>query len=338
MSVISEDELPFDQIPEEREERAVWEGYDHLSSPVPAPATPVEQTCEKCAGPLENPLKLAGPYCVNLECSRRGAVILPPFDLSLRDPCPYILNGSFDEHEGARCELIEGHDGKHRAHSLEKTVTWPSTRSRRIEVAPAVAVPAPEDTLDERISAIRQRCEAATPGPWVCEVQIREREETAHYQIRTVEPQPSHPWSPRFLAWMMGGRSIAPNVFKSLSPWQQSNLVDEGLRDDRKVEPDAQFIAHAREDVPWLLAEAFRLRSLVERMEADTERLDVLDNACRAIELRPPGYDGSRAVFRWQVDTEGLRSLRPSVRDAIDKEFLEPLRRLSSDSEIGDTE
>lgn len=127
-----------------------------------------------------------------------------------------------------------------------------------------------KEALDERVSAIRQRCEAATPGPWVCEVEIREREETAHYQIRTVEPQPSHPWSPRFLAWMMGGRSIAPNVFKSLSPWDRSNLVDKGLRDDRKVEPDAQFIAHAREDVPWLLAQLERLKadSLTE-IEAD---------------------------------------------------------------------
>lgn len=191
------------------------------SSPVPAPPEP--QTCENCGWDLSFSAKLAGPYCGNSECYRRGVVILPPLDLKLR------------------------------------------------EGIPSAPVPAPEDTLDERVSAIRQRSEAATPGPWVCEVQMREREESAHYQIRTVEPQPSHPWSPRFLAWMMGGRSIAPNVFKSLSPWQQSNLVDEGLRDDRKVEPDAQFIAHAREDVPWLLAEVSRLRSQVERMKADTK-------------------------------------------------------------------
>lgn len=103
--------------------------FPNTCSKCPEPVS----ACEKCSRPLENPLRLAGPYCVNLECSRRGAVILPPLDLSLRNPCPYILNGSFDEHEGARCELMEGHDGKHRATSLGKTVTWPFTRSRRSE-------------------------------------------------------------------------------------------------------------------------------------------------------------------------------------------------------------
>jgi hypothetical protein len=41
--------------------------------------------CEKCGSPLARAEKLAGPYCANPECSRRGAVILPPLDLSLRE-------------------------------------------------------------------------------------------------------------------------------------------------------------------------------------------------------------------------------------------------------------
>lgn len=55
-----------------------WECLQCTAAATPTP------TCEGCGSRLENPLNLAGPYCVNRECSKRGSVILPPLDLALR--------------------------------------------------------------------------------------------------------------------------------------------------------------------------------------------------------------------------------------------------------------
>lgn len=127
---------------------------------------------------------------------------------------------------------------------------------------------APVESLD--LEAIRKRCEAASPGPWTYRVEHRPWSEFAHYQIQTAEPHPAHPWSPRFLAWMNGGREIAKNVWRDLPDHKRALLVDHGVREERHVEPDAIFIADARSDVPLLIAEVERLRAEVERLRTLT--------------------------------------------------------------------
>lgn len=54
-----------------------------MTAPEPRPSVP-PTTCEKCGFVLMASDTLAGPYCVNPKCSRRGAVILPPLDIRVR--------------------------------------------------------------------------------------------------------------------------------------------------------------------------------------------------------------------------------------------------------------
>lgn len=123
----------------------------------------------------------------------------------------------------------------------------------------------PVDPSGERKEQIRERLARATPGPWTYEAEMRPLTETAHFQIKSVEPQPKHPWSPRFIAWLCGGRSVAPRVFEAMSRYDKDKLIDAGLRpDDLEAQPDAELIANAPSDLAFLLAENDALRARLE--------------------------------------------------------------------------
>jgi len=93
---------------------------------------------------------------------------------------------------------------------------------------------------DEELKAIRDRCLKATPGPWFRDyqppgpgaaVQYREHIITSDGQYVLARPSPAY---------------AGPG------------------RDAREQElRDGQFAAHARSDVPALLAEVYRLRRLL---------------------------------------------------------------------------
>ena len=82
---------------------------------------------------------------------------------------------------------------------------------------------------DERISEIKARVDAATEGPWEF-------------------------WSNVGLQCTDHGRPIG----KPLGPFHQGVKID-GANRTSTMEPDSVFIAHAREDIPYLLAEIERL-------------------------------------------------------------------------------
>lgn len=86
---------------------------------------------------------------------------------------------------------------------------------------------------DDQLSAIERRCEAATGGLWVV---VRDGTERS---IETTE-------SGRFICHL------------------NSNML--------KYTDDADFIANARKDVPFLVAEVRELREELERVQADFER------------------------------------------------------------------
>jgi hypothetical protein len=72
----------------------------------------------------------------------------------------------------------------------------------------------------------------------------------------------------------------------------------------------------------------------IEGLRRDRDRLDALDNTCRQIAIRSfGGPEGTEKDFRWQVDTFGPSSKRPSVREAIDSDLIAPLRSISSTPE-----
>ncbi|WP_329330844.1 hypothetical protein OIU81_03275 [Streptomyces sp. NBC_01454] len=96
--------------------------------------------------------------------------------------------------------------------------------------------------MSDRLTEIAARAAAATPGPW-----------TVH------EEWPG-------------------SVFHGGEP----NLLPIARTTGRMAEANERFIAHAREDVPWLLAEVERLRTVIAALAEGTETLHA-----RVAELEP---------------------------------------------------
>ena len=86
--------------------------------------------------------------------------------------------------------------------------------------------------MSDRLNEIRARAEAATPGPW--------RELDAAYGM----------------------------IVHDTGPDSAQIVV---LADSRFGGPDSTFIAHAREDIPYLLAEVGYLLDEIERLRAAME-------------------------------------------------------------------
>lgn len=97
------------------------------------------------------------------------------------------------------------------------------------------------------LEAIKARAEAATPGPW----DSRRSEWADDPDLMTVDGEPAgDPWWVHHDGWI--------------------DADDTGLF---MSEADAAFIAHARTDVPALVAEVERLRDVVAALEAENARL-----------------------------------------------------------------
>lgn len=88
---------------------------------------------------------------------------------------------------------------------------------------------------DLNLEEIEARANAATDGPW---------------------------W-----AWDRGvGWHIALGTPKDVDDWgHPSHLLPEGFRTDISRQADAEFIAHARTDIPKLIEEVRRLRTQLKK-------------------------------------------------------------------------
>lgn len=123
---------------------------------------------------------------------------------------------------------------KLRSHSADETPAFPG-------------LPSTPDPERFRMREIKKRCEAATPGPWFRE------------GAKVMTPD-THPRSPERLGTHVGSggyvRDHVPVVINS----------------DPECDPpsfaavDAEFIAHARADVPWLFGIAEIARELLDEM------------------------------------------------------------------------
>ena len=100
-------------------------------------------------------------------------------------------------------------------------------------------------TSEDYLAEIKARCEAATPGPWVD--RLRDFECLDGYGLE------SHP------TVETNGKTVC--------------VLCEREFDDDNDEADAVFIAHARQDIPDLLAEVERLRKRAERLRAGVKSL-----------------------------------------------------------------
>ncbi len=122
---------------------------------------------------------------------------------------------------------------------------------------------------DLDLDAIRARADAATPGPWDCE---RPNQAYRIYELSSQSPQ---------------------GLNETLAEISGYNASD-----------DSEFIAHAREDVPALVAEVDRLRGIV------SDILRVLSWEPDPCPVHPeddsPDYV---TVFGWKVDIGQIRGI-----------------------------
>lgn len=89
---------------------------------------------------------------------------------------------------------------------------------------------------EEELKAIRERAEKATEGPWFWR-QAYELYDGFHWALHSPESEANNR--------VIGLKTVAFDHFSTEAEWQ--------------ADPDVQFIAHARTDIPTLLAELTRV-------------------------------------------------------------------------------
>ena len=110
-------------------------------------------------------------------------------------------------------------------------------------------VPEPELIDDEELRRIEERVDNTTPGPWF----VRELDDAAAMSMVAISTVPDtgagERW-PNFQAEEIIALTLVQEP-------RYANTADE------RWDENASFIAHARQDVPRLIAEIKRLRSLI---------------------------------------------------------------------------
>ncbi|MGW5688385.1 hypothetical protein [Nonomuraea sp. NPDC003754] len=109
---------------------------------------------------------------------------------------------------------------------------------------------------DSELQEIESRAQAATPGPWY----VRFLDDDAAANLVAISTMPDAGGGERWPAWN-GSEMVAATLVQFPRPYVAGP-------DDRWDE-NATFIAHARSDVPRLLAEIRRLRTLLESTHRD---------------------------------------------------------------------
>jgi hypothetical protein len=109
----------------------------------------------------------------------------------------------------------------------------------------------PEPLADRDLAEIEERVQAATPGPWF----VRYLDDDVAMNLVAVSTAPDTSLAERWPAF--DHREIITATLV-----QHPHYVDVA---DERWDENAAFIAHARADVPRLIAEIRRLRILLEQ-------------------------------------------------------------------------
>jgi hypothetical protein len=168
--------------------------------------------------------------------------------------------------------------------------------------------------IDKRLAEIAERASKATAGPWVAE-QATRREHTIHWDVRTQDKLPEHPWSPRFIAWMTGlvfdalprltgQRIVECPTCHTVNVDHRSLQIPIDVRWDDQTEADAQFLAYSRTDIPWLLEQIATLRAKLADLETAAGIFGGSDDGADAGSLGPVAYedlpDRATGAIRWE--------------------------------------
>lgn len=180
----------------------------------------------------------------------------------------------------------------------------------------------PDGTEAEaRAKEIEARAAKATRGPWWWNINLKHRQITLDGYGRGVEYVLS------FFRWGMRGAGVRFSRDGLLVEAQALAEIIPGHEHHAEWmqtvhHPDADFIAHAREDIPWLLGQ-LRART-AERDEAYSERAhaiaDLMDERDRLAERVRVVEEGLRAAYGYIMfhpDCEACEQSR-EIQDSSD--------------------
>lgn len=112
------------------------------------------------------------------------------------------------------------------------------------------------DDVTARVAQIKARCEKATEGPWCWEAT---GEKSNDYAVGTATTPDGKPVSGRLVV------TDDPDT----GHWLDDEIIRRHLVGEGEGRlADADFIAHAREDLPWCLAQIERLQKRIANAEA----------------------------------------------------------------------
>lgn len=111
----------------------------------------------------------------------------------------------------------------------------------------------------KEIEAIKRRCEAATAGPWYPVA----TDDQACMNARYVGTKDRN-WPKHDQEIGMDGSRAEETV--AITLYQIPTLID-----NERCDENTNFIAHAREDVPALVAEVRRLRGILNAVKSDIQ-------------------------------------------------------------------
>ena len=149
------------------------------------------------------------------------------------------------------------------------------------------------------LEKIRARAEAATPGPW------------------GFTPAPNSKFITSIYSDALGGPDKGDLAFANIGEWGQQNS-------------DAEFIAHARQDIPALIAEVERLRELFMATRGRGHWLTQKEYArAQSAEAREERLEGALRPFAKAADIYGAAIAGWEVRGDTETE-----RRFSAGEEM----
>jgi hypothetical protein len=162
-------------------------------------------------------------------------------------------------------------------------------------------MPEPTGLSAERLDAIRARCEAATYGPWVVERTPQEWNDLGRERFGD-RPEVTPTERVEIMTGWKHGQAgdYIPIIWQATSPYY---TVERFLHFDAG---DAEFIAHARDDVPDLLAAYEALLAAVSayivKAEQEMAEFDPSDDERDRL---MPEYEALRAAVAAGREGEG---------------------------------
>lgn len=168
--------------------------------------------------------------------------------------------------------------------------------------------------MDDRLREIEERAAKASPGPWY----PRATDDGMFMNASYVSTKPD----PDGLFIHDGDRGMAPGECDDASVVAITLLQSPRLAGvaDEKWDENTEFIAHSREDIPWLIQQLRQLQGQIDRLTLD---LEVERQAREVAELQAHGLKTKLTVLR-AVSLDNVKGAMQEAMDAALKQATTP--------------